>query len=163
MNNLKEIRTRRGLSQAQLAQLTGVSKAAIHYLEGGRIETLTPLTKKLLEKLSLQIASDGSFFDPFEDIEARIAKNIRDEVENGGRAINFEYDVDGDNLYHLEVEFTPYWERYEGDSSVGDRSGDRLTGVSISRIRVEVSAGEGMMEYPVDTDEINEWIRKGDA
>ena len=46
---LKRIRTRRGVSQRQLARVSGVANATISQIEAGRINPTVGLLKKVLD------------------------------------------------------------------------------------------------------------------
>lgn len=58
-NNLKKVRTGRGLSQAQLAELVGVSRNTISSIETGQYQPTAKLA------LTLCIALDKKFEDLF--------------------------------------------------------------------------------------------------
>ena len=54
-NHLKEIRERRGLTQAELAQMTGVSRKTINTIENGVFIPSTTLALTLAEVLKLKV------------------------------------------------------------------------------------------------------------
>lgn len=60
-NRLRELRARRGWSQAQLAELLDVSRQTINALETGKYDPSLPLAFKLARLFELQIE------DIFED------------------------------------------------------------------------------------------------
>jgi transcriptional regulator with XRE-family HTH domain len=48
---LKKIRTSKGISQSELAKLSGLSQPAIHYIENGKKDP----TRKTLKKLAVAL------------------------------------------------------------------------------------------------------------
>ena len=75
---LKELRTRRGISQTELARLVGVTPSTISQVEGNLIYPSLPALLKMAEVLSVDV---NSFFDDRKRIERRAVFKAADSLE----------------------------------------------------------------------------------
>lgn len=66
---LKELRTKRGISQTELARLVGVTPSTISQVESNQIYPSLPALIKMAEILSVKVSS---FFKEFEDISDQV-------------------------------------------------------------------------------------------
>ena len=80
---LKRIRTRRGVSQRQLARVSGVANATISQIEAGRINPTVGLLKKVLDGIPISLAE---FFADDDDGPDRIFYRAEEltEIADGG-------------------------------------------------------------------------------
>lgn len=75
---LKELRTRRGISQTELARLVGVTPSAVSQVESNLICPSLSALMKMAEVLGVKI---GSFFQDLDEPKKRVVFSISDAVE----------------------------------------------------------------------------------
>ena len=75
---LKELRSRRGLSQTDLAKLVGVSPSNISQIESNLIYPSFPLLLRMAEILSIDITS---FFQGSEDVSREVVFRASEEID----------------------------------------------------------------------------------
>ncbi len=75
---LKELRTKRGLSQTELAKLVGVTPSTISQVESDLIYPSLPALLKMAEILSIEVSS---FFQESEDVTTRVIFPAAEAVE----------------------------------------------------------------------------------
>ena len=56
--NIKELRTKEGLSQAALAKRLGITTAAIGHMENGRMKVSTKIAAKVKEEFGVDVATE---------------------------------------------------------------------------------------------------------
>ena len=80
---LKEIRTRLGLSQRQLARVSGVANATISQIEAGRLNPTVSMLKKVLDGIPISLSE---FFADDDDSADRIFFRADEltEIADGG-------------------------------------------------------------------------------
>ena len=83
--NLKRLRQEKGLSQAELAELAGLSKNFISYIENGKCgissKTLASLANALRVELAQLYTTESSLSNPQVGMYANIIYKIRDDVD----------------------------------------------------------------------------------
>jgi len=75
---IKEIRTKKGISQTELAKLVGVTPSTISQVENNIIYPSLPALMKMAEVLSVQVSS---FFHPTSELTRRLVFSGQDAVE----------------------------------------------------------------------------------
>ncbi|MDD5760373.1 MAG: helix-turn-helix domain-containing protein [Desulfobulbaceae bacterium] len=75
---LKELRTKRGLSQTELARLVGVTPSTISQVESNLIYPSLPALLKMAEVLSVEV---NSFFQDKEDLRKRVIFSATESLE----------------------------------------------------------------------------------
>ncbi|MBI5248414.1 MAG: helix-turn-helix domain-containing protein [Desulfomonile tiedjei] len=75
---LKEVRTKRGLSQTELAKLVGVTPSTISQVESNLIYPSLPALVKMAEVLSVEVSS---FFQARTDVAKRLVFSATDAIE----------------------------------------------------------------------------------
>ena len=80
---LKSIRTRRNLSQRQLARQSGVANATISQVEAGKLNPTVSMLKKVLDGIPLSL---GEFFGDEFDVQDRVFFRASEltEIADGG-------------------------------------------------------------------------------
>jgi transcriptional regulator with XRE-family HTH domain len=96
---LKEIRTRLGLSQRQLARVSGVANATISQIEAGKLNPTVSLLKKVLDGIPISMSE---FFSDDVDFAERIffRANELTEIADGGVS----YRQVGTNLHNKSIQ-----------------------------------------------------------
>jgi transcriptional regulator with XRE-family HTH domain len=80
---LKDLRTRKGLSQRQLARVSGVANATISQIEAGRVNPTVSMLKKVLDGIPISLSA---FFADKLDMKDRIFFRQEEltEIADGG-------------------------------------------------------------------------------
>lgn len=134
---LKRLRTRRNLSQRQLARHSGVSNATVSLIENGRTDPSMGLLKRLLETLGVSFAE---FFatDPEIADKCFFTKDELSEIAGGP----ISYLQVGSDLSNSQLQIL--LERYQPGADTGQSmlSHDAEEGGVILEGRLEVTVGD---------------------
>lgn len=132
---LRELRTRRRLSQRQLARRTGVANASISQIEAGKLNPTVSMLKKVLDGLSVSLSE---FFSDEPDDAGRVFFRAAEltEIADGGVS----YRQVGANLRERAIQLLH--ERYEPGAGTGRHAlrhdGEECGLVLAGRLRVTV-------------------------
>jgi transcriptional regulator with XRE-family HTH domain len=134
---LKSIRTRRNLSQRQLARQSGVANATISQVEAGKLNPTVSMLKKMLDGIPLSL---GEFFGDEFDAQDRVFFRASDLTEIADGGVSFRQV--GANLASRAIQLLQ--ERYQPGSGTGKHAitheGEEC-GIILSG-RLEVTVGE---------------------
>lgn len=83
---LKELRTRRGMSQRQLARVSGVANATISQIEAGRLNPTVSMLKKVLDGFPISLSE---FFAADFEVADRTFFRAEELIEIGDGGVSF--------------------------------------------------------------------------
>lgn len=112
---LRDIRTRLGLSQRQLARQSGVANATISQIEAGKINPTVSMLKRVLDGIPINLSE--FFADEYES-EERVFFDADELTEIADGDVS--YRQIGANLSNKAIQFLR--ERYEPGASTGRHS-----------------------------------------
>ncbi len=109
---LRQVRTRSGLSQRQLARQSGVANATISQIEAGRVNPTVSMLKKVLDGIPVSLSE---FFSDDTDTAERVFYRAEEltEIADGGVS----YRQVGRNLDHRSIQFLK--ESYQPGAGTG--------------------------------------------
>lgn len=110
--HLRKLREERGLSQRELARLSGVSNGTISLIEQGRSDPTLGLMMKILDGIGVSVAD---FFSAPQSDPEQIFFSGQDMVDLGRGHVR--YLQPGSNADNRLIQLL--WERYEPGSSTG--------------------------------------------
>lgn len=134
---LRDLRTRIGLSQRQLARQSGVANATISQIEAGKINPTVSMLKRVLDGIPINLSE---FFSDEADTDGQVFFRAEEltEIADG----NVSYRQVGANLRNRAIQFLH--ERYQPGSGTGkhDLTHDgEECGIVLSG-RLQVTVGE---------------------
>ncbi|MDX1506803.1 MAG: cupin domain-containing protein [Woeseiaceae bacterium] len=109
---LRELRTRRGLSQRQLARQSGVANATISQIEAGKINPTVSMLKRVLDGIPINLSE---FFTDDAQADEQVFFRAAELTEIAEGSVS--YRQVGSNLRHRAIQFLH--ERYQPGSGTG--------------------------------------------
>ena len=109
---LRDIRTRLGMSQRQLARVSGVANATISQIEAGKLNPTVSMLKKVLDGIPISM---GEFFADNAEYTERIFFRANDLTEIADGGVSFRQV--GANLHNKSIQFLK--ECYQPGASTG--------------------------------------------
>ena len=77
-HNLREVRIRKGLKQAQVADAVGMTRAGYHYIELGATLPSAQSLSKIAKVLGVRLKDLSKPIDPLKAVRFRVHKRMRD-------------------------------------------------------------------------------------